>query len=624
MTRILDTIDSPSDLKHHSVEELEQLAEEIRGEICNVVSANGGHLAPSLGVVELTIALHATLNCPEDKIVWDVGHQSYTHKLLTNRREQFKTIRTEGGLSGFPNINESEYDAFGTGHSATAISAALGLAAARDIKGTKERIVAVVGDGAMSGGLSFEGLNNAGANQRDLLVVLNDNKMSISPNVGALSRYLTDVITAKTYNKVKQDVWELTNYIPKVKTPVRSILNRMERSLKNLLVPGLWFESLGFRYFGPVDGHDIGHLLQVLSQLTQINGPLLLHVITTKGKGYCFAEQDATRFHGIGAFEQETGLDKKKSSRASYSKVFGNALLQLAEERNDICAITAAMTDSTGLGPFAKKFPERFFDVGIAEGHAITFAAGLARSGLKPVVALYSSFLQRSYDNVIHDVALQKLPVVICIDRAGLVGEDGPTHHGVFDLSFLRHIPNMVVMAPRDENELRAMLKFAVEYQDGPVAIRYPRGSGTAESIGEDFSDIEYGKGELIRIGADAVLCAVGEMVPVAEKAAELLDERGIDTALANMRFIHPLDTSLIDDLIKNGTPLFTIEDNAVAGGFGSSVVEYVSSTGRSLDVHMIGIPDQFAGFATRSRLLEVYGLDAHSIADKVAGVIHP
>ncbi|MCE5251408.1 1-deoxy-D-xylulose-5-phosphate synthase [bacterium] len=618
MKRIIDTINSPRDLRRLSIAELEKLAEEIRMEICNVVSHNGGHLAPSLGVVELTIALHASLNCPEDKIVWDVGHQCYTHKILTGRREAFPTLRIEGGISGFPSIFESESDAFGTGHAATAISSALGLAAARDLKGVHEKIVAVVGDGAMTGGLTFEGLNNAGASRRDIIVVLNDNKMSISPNVGALSKYLTDVISAKPYNKLKKDIWELTGFIPRIGKPVRVVLNRMERSLKNLIVPGVWFESLGFRYFGPVDGHNIGHLMQVLSQIKELKGPLLLHVYTTKGKGYCFAEQDATRFHGISAFEKETGKLKSKSDRPSYSEIFGDALTELAHKQENICAVTAAMSESTGLGPFAQKFPDRFFDVGIAEGHAVTFAAGLARSGMKPVVAIYSSFLQRSYDNIVHDVALQKLPVVFCLDRAGFVGEDGPTHNGLFDYSFTRHIPNLVVMAPMDENELRDMLSFAVKYYDGPVSIRYPRGSGTARTLLKSFRPLEPGKAEVLFEGKDAAVLAIGETVTPSLEAAKILADEGIKVTVVNMRFVQPLDTGLLDSIAEKGKPIITVEENVLAGGFGSAVLEYYALKGVRPHITMIGVPTEFAGQASRKRLIHRYGLDTPSIAETI------
>jgi 1-deoxy-D-xylulose-5-phosphate synthase len=618
MKKLLDSINEPKDLRKLSVAQLEILAEEIRGRICEVVSKNGGHLAPSLGVVELTIALHVIFNSPEDKIVWDVGHQTYAHKIITGRREAFETLRQEGGISGFPKITESEADAFGTGHAATAISAALGFAAARDIRGTKERIVAVVGDGAMTGGLSFEGLNNAGASGRDILVILNDNKMSISPNVGALSKYLTDVISAEPYNRLKKDIWSLTGYIPALGKPVRTILGRVERSLKNLVVPGVWFENLGFRYFGPEDGHNITRLLQVLEHLRGMKGPLLLHVYTVKGKGYVFAEEDSTRFHGVNAFEQSTGLAIKNSIRPTYSALFGSTVLELARNNPKICTVTAAMAESTGLIPFSKEFPDRFFDVGIAEGHAVTFAAGLARAGMKPFVVIYSSFMQRTYDNIIHDTALQNLPVVFCLDRSGFVGEDGPTHHGVFDLSFMRQIPGMVVMAPRDENELRNMIKFSADYQDGPVSIRYPRGSGTASTLFTEFEKIELGKAEILKEGSAACILAIGEMTPSALHASEILEKEGISATVVNMRFIRPLDTTLLDRIALSGKPLFTVEENMIAGGFGSAVLEYLASKGTVPSITLIGIPDSFGSQAPRSRLLSMYGMDPESIAGAV------
>lgn len=612
----------PKDLKKLSITQMETLAEEIRGKICEVVSANGGHLAPSLGVVELTIALHASLNSPEDKIVWDVGHQAYAHKILTGRRDIFHTLRTEGGISGFPKTSESPADAFGTGHASTAISAALGLAAARDIRGTTERIVAVVGDGAMTGGLAFEGLNNAGDSGRDILVILNDNKMSISPNVGGLSKYLTDVISTELYNRLKTDIWSLTGYIPAVGSPVRAIMRRVERSLKHLIIPGGWFENLGFRYFGPVDGHDISRLLEILNHLKNIKGPLLLHVYTTKGKGYCFAEQDATRFHGVNAFERETGKAKQKDSRPSYSAVFGSTMLEIARRNPSVCAITAAMAESTGLHLFEKEFPQRFFDVGIAEGHAVTFAAGLAQAGMKPFVTIYSSFAQRSFDNIIHDVALQSLPVVFCLDRAGLVGEDGPTHHGIFDLSFLRQIPGLVVMAPMDENELRDMLHFAAGYTAGPISIRYPRGAGSAEQQRTAIREIVPGRAEILREGDSATLLAIGEMTPITMKAADRLDSEGIHVTVANMRFVQPLDAALLDRVFHTGKPVFAVEENIVSGGFGSAVMEYYTQKGTIPEMTCIGIPYEFPGQATRNRLLELCGLDADSIAGKVRAAV--
>ena len=622
MKKLLTTINSPQDLKKLTIEQLETLATEIREMICDVVSKNGGHLAPSLGVVELTLALHTIFNCPEDKIVWDVGHQAYAHKILTGRRDQFETIRTEGGISGFPKITESEADVFGTGHAATAISAALGLCTARDIRKTHEKVIAVVGDGAMTSGLAFEGLNNAGVSKSDILVILNDNKMAISPNVGAFPRYLTDVISTKAYNKLKEYIWDLTGFIPAVGKSVRVVLNRLERSLKTLIVPGSLFENLGFRYFGPVDGHDIGRLMQVLVQLRSLKGPILLHVYTTKGKGYQFAEEDAVRFHGTPAFEKETGQSKKKTNRPSYSQVFGDTILDIARDNPAVCAITAAMTDSTGLSPFAKKFPDRFFDVGIAEGHAVTFAAGLARGGMKPFVVIYSTFMQRSYDNIIHDVALQNLPVVMCLDRGGLVGEDGPTHHGTFDLSFMRQIPGMVVMAPKDENELRDMLYFAANYHDGPVSIRYPRGSGTAKHIGKKINLIDLGKAQVLSEGSDVVLLALGEMVPAAQEAVNLLSRNGISATLVNMRFVQPLDTKLLDTFLEDGKQLVTLEENNLQGGFGAAVLEYCVERGHSPGVAMIGLPNEFANHATRAKLLEHYGLDSSSIAETVRKVV--
>ncbi len=624
MKMILDTIHSPQDLKKLSIAQLETLAGEIRTIICDVISENGGHLAPSLGVVELTVALHAAMDCPKDKIIWDVGHQSYAHKILTDRRENFRTIRTEGGLSGFPRITESEYDAFGTGHASTAISAALGLATARDLRGSREKIIAVVGDGSMTGGLAFEGLNNAGAAKRDLLVILNDNKMSISTNVGALPKYLTDVISDQTYNKLKKDIWNLTGYIPVVGKSTRIILNRLERSLKTLIVPGSWFENLGFRYFGPVDGHDIAHLMPLLMQLKTFRGPLLLHVYTTKGKGYEFAEKDAVKFHGISAFERETGKTKSNSGRLSYSAIFGETICEIARKDKAVCAVTAAMTDATGLGPFAEEFPDRFFDVGIAEGHAVTFAAGMARGGLKPFVTIYSSFLQRSYDNIIHDVALQNLPVVFCLDRAGVVGEDGPTHHGVFDISYLRQIPNMTVMAPRDENEFRDMLHFAAEYSNGPVSIRYPRGSGTALKLRKTVKPIEPGKSETLLVGDQAAILAVGEMVPVAFEAAKRLMQEGISVTVINMRFIKPLDTAVLDEILSGRMPIFTIEENIRAGGFGSGIIEYCAEKGLQPHVTVIGFPDEFIDHSERSRLLARYGLDVESVVSAVKKVVAP
>lgn len=616
--QILENINCPEDVKKLSIIEMEKLSAEVREKICTVISTNGGHLAPSLGVVELTIALHHVFNLPSDKIVWDVGHQCYTHKILTGRKDSFDTIRTEGGLSGFPKISENEADSFGTGHASTAISAALGLAVARDLRGVNEKIIAVVGDGSMTGGLSFEGLNNAGASKRDMMVVLNDNRMAISPNVGALPKYLTDVISAQRYNKLKKDLWDLTEYIPAVGRPARVILNRLERTIKNMIVPGSWFENLGFRYFGPVDGHDLRRLIQIFNQIKDIKGPILLHVYTTKGKGYCFAEQDAVRFHGTSAFEQSTGRSLEKSHKLTYSKVFGDTLMEIASVNPKVCAITAAMSDSTGLKNFAQEYPGRFFDVGIAEGHAVTFAAGLCAGGMKPFVTVYSSFMQRSYDNIIHDVAIQKLPVVLCLDRAGFVGEDGPTHHGVFDLSFMRSVPDMTVMAPMDENELKDMLYFAADFDKGPVSIRYPRGSGTADAINNEPRPIEIGKAAILKEGSDGWILAIGEMVSPSLFAAETLEKEGINVSVVNMRFVAPLDSSLLETIAVSGKPVFTVEENIISGGFGSAVSEYFISKAQTINITVIGIPMEFTVQATRKRLLEIYGLTPESIAEKI------
>ncbi|HEX9934621.1 MAG TPA: 1-deoxy-D-xylulose-5-phosphate synthase, partial [bacterium] len=474
MSLLLDRIQSPADLKKLGNVELEILARELREFLIQTVSSTGGHLAPSLGAVELTLALHIVFDSPKDKIVWDVGHQAYTHKILTGRKKRFNTLRQYKGLSGFPKISESEHDAFGVGHASTAISAALGFATARDLLKEDHKVIAVVGDGALTGGLAFEGLNNAGDSKRDLIVVLNDNRMSISPNVGALSGHLTKIITAPLYNRIKDLLWAWTGKLAKGSVQIRSLIRHIEEGLKAMMVPGLLFECLGFRYFGPLDGHNLPQLIHVFQEIKRLHGPVMIHLITKKGKGYKFAEEDAIKFHGLASFCAETG-DVTGKKRPTYTEIFGKTLVELAEKDGRIVGITAAMADGTGMIHFARRFPERFFDVGIAEGHAVTFAAALAHRGLRPVVAIYSTFLQRAFDQIIHDVALQNLPVIFAVDRAGLVGEDGPTHHGSFDLSYLRLIPNLVILSPKDENEMRNMLYTALRYGKGPVAVRYPR-----------------------------------------------------------------------------------------------------------------------------------------------------
>jgi len=614
---MLDTIDSPEELRRLEIPELVELAEEIRERIISVVSRTGGHLAPSLGTVELAIALHYVFNTPVDKIVWDVGHQAYAHKLLTGRRGAFGSLRQYKGISGFLRRDESPYDVFGAGHSSTSISAALGIASARDLKGESYHVVAVIGDGAMGAGLAFEGLNNAGASGRDLIVVLNDNQMSISPNVGALARYFTDIITSQPYKKLKADIWELTGLLPRGAGRVRKAIREIDTSIKSLIVPGAFFEKIGFRYIGPIDGHNLSHLIRILRSVKEISGPVLVHVRTVKGKGYHLAEADASRFHGLDAFDKETGRSKTRETAPSCSEVFGKALTEFARRRQDIVAITAAMAKGTGLKVFAEQFPHRFFDVGIAEQHAVTFAAGLAVGGYKPVVAIYSTFLQRAFDQIIHDVALQKLPVVFAIDRGGLVGEDGPTHHGSFDLSFLRQIPNMVVMAPADEPELRGMLKLALDYQDGPIALRYPRGAVRGLDPGEQIKPLRVGKAVVLRQGKDAVILAIGSVVWPALEAAQLLQKYSV--GVVNMRFVKPLDRPLLRRIYRKRLRIITVEENALEGGFGSAVMEFYEQNGMSdVKLKRLGIPDRFIEHGPRKMLLRKIGLDAEGIAKSV------
>ena len=615
---LLDRINSPKDLKKLSFEELEQLGSEIRWYIIETISNRGGHLASSLGCVEITLALHYVFDAPRDKILWDVGHQSYAHKIITGRREQFKDIRTKSGISGFPNISESEYDTYGVGHASTAISAALGLSVARDISGEENFVVTVVGDGTLTGGLAFEGINQAGHLKKNrFIIVLNDNEMSISKNVGALSRYLTKITTQKLYLQLEADVWELLGKIPSVGGKAKKLAGRIKESIKNLVVPNILFEELGFSYFGPLDGHDVSLLVDTFQQLKQVPGPVLVHIVTKKGKGYSFAEKDAERFHGIGSFYKTTGNSRANSKRQKYSAVFGETMIELAERDGSVLAVTAAMTEGTGLTAFGERFPERFFDVGIAEQHAVTFAAGLARAGMKPFVAIYSTFLQRSYDQIIHDVALQKLPVKFMLDRAGLVGEDGPTHHGAFDLSYLSIVPGMVVMTPCDERELRLMMQAALEYNEGPIALRFPRGS-VPETVMSKEDKIEIGRGALIREGRDVVVIAVGTMVERALMAADLAAEDGVETSVVNARFIKPIDRELILSVSAGGLPVVTVEENTVTGGFGDGVARILGEEGRGHRIMRLGLPDSFVVHGKREELLSDLGLDPDSIARKI------
>ncbi|MDD2497469.1 MAG: 1-deoxy-D-xylulose-5-phosphate synthase [Desulfitobacteriaceae bacterium] len=617
MNSVLERINGVADLKKLSPKEQERLAGEIRKFLLNVVSENGGHLAPSLGVVELTLALHLVFDVPEDKIIWDVGHQSYTHKILTGRKKEFHTLRQYKGISGFPKRDESNYDSFNTGHSSTSISAAVGMSKARDLKGEKYKVVAVIGDGALTGGMAFEALDHAGDLKTDLIVVLNDNEMSIAENVGAMAGYLSRMRTDPRYEKSKDEIEQLLNRIPKVGPRVLRTVERIKDSLKYLVVPGMLFEEMGFTYLGPIDGHNIGTMKSVLQNAKMLKGPVLVHVITQKGKGYKPAEDNPDKFHGIGAFDLITGEPVKKDGPPSYTQVFGTTLVELAEKNEQIIAITAAMRGGTGLNPFAQKFSQRFFDVGIAEQHAVTFAAGLAVQGFHPVVAIYSTFMQRAYDQTLHDVCMQNLPVTFAIDRAGLVGEDGETHQGVFDISFLRHIPNMVMMAPKDENELRHMLATSLAYS-GPSALRYPRGSGIGVSLNKTVRLLSIGKGEVLREGKHLVIVGIGPTVYTALEAARLLDERGVHATVINARFIKPLDRELLLNWVKQVGRIVTLEEHVLKGGFGSACLEVLHTDCPGMEMENIGLPDRFIEHGRSDLLREQYGLTAQGVVERV------
>lgn len=623
MNKILDKIDSPKQLKQLSLIQLNKLAGEIRELIIRTIAENGGHLAPSLGVVELTLALHTVFDCPEDKFIWDVGHQSYVHKILTGRRDVFSTIRTQGGLSGFPKRSESPYDSFGTGHSSTSISAALGMAIARDLSKKNNYVVAVIGDGSMTGGQAFEALNHAGDLGKHLIVILNDNEMSIDKNVGALSEYLSTMRTAPTYNKVKHDLEFLLKKIPTIGESVAKVVERLKDSLRFLLVPGELFEELGFKYVGPIDGHNIELMREVLEKAKTMQGPILIHTLTRKGKGYLPAECESDKFHGVGPFCIETGeIIKKTTNKPTYTSVFSKVLIELAEENKNIVAITAAMPEGTGLKKFGEIYPDRFLDVGIAEQHAVTVAAGLACEGKQPIVALYSTFAQRAYDQILHDVCLQKLPVVFALDRAGIVGEDGPTHHGVFDYSYLRHIPNLTIMAPKDENELKDMLATAFSLRT-PVVIRYPRGNGLGVEVKTEYQHIPVGMSEEISIGSDVMFLAVGAMVDSCVEAVNLLKEKNVSAGVINARFIKPLDERMIEILAKTVKYIVTIEDNMLAGGFGSAVLEALNEREFcDTKVLRLGYPDKFIEQGKRENLLELYKLTPAHIAARTYAFI--
>ena len=618
--RILPTIHAPSDLKKIPNGELPELCQEIRDEILEVTSRNGGHLAPNLGVVELTVALHKVFSMPRDKIVWDVGHQSYVHKLLTGRLEQFPTLRQYGGLCGFPKRSESPYDCFGTGHSSTSISAALGIACARDLAGEDYNVIAVIGDGALTGGEAMEGLNNAGDLHKKLIVVLNDNEMSISKNVGALSSYLTELRTDPKYSRVKSDVETFLKGLPSIGTSVARTVERLKNSFKYFFVPGMLFEDFGFKYLGPVDGHDLPALIETFEKAKTLNEPVFIHVLTTKGKGYKPAEQRPNAFHGTGPFDIPTGRKlTRPDAPPSYTRVFSDALVDLAEKDRKVVAITAAMPEGTGLDVFGKFYSDRFFDVGIAEQHAVTMGAGLAANGYHPVVALYSTFAQRAFDQLLHDVCMQELPFTLCLDRAGLVGDDGMTHHGVYDLSYLRLMPKLVMMVPRDENELRHMLKTSLEYP-GPSSLRYPRGSGLGVPLDKEIHALPIGKSERLQRGTDVDLWAVGTMVDTARKAARLLERQGISAGVVDARFVKPLDEEALVAAGQKVKCIVTLEENALIGGFGEGVLEALNRHGalRHCWVLNLGIPDRFVLHGRRERLLEDLKLDPEGVAETV------
>ncbi|MCA9395664.1 MAG: 1-deoxy-D-xylulose-5-phosphate synthase [Candidatus Omnitrophica bacterium] len=626
--KFLQNIESPEDIRKLSVEDLSQLAAEVRDLIVETVADKGGHLGAGLGVTDLTIVLHYILNTPKDFLVWDVGHQVQAHKILTGRRDAFrKSFRQYKGISGLVNSSESEYDPFTTGHAGPSISQALGIAKARRLQGNTDKVVAVIGDTSIANGMAFEALNHAGHIKENLVVILNDNEMSISPSVGAMTKYFNRIIVDKRYNHLRDEVEGLIKRIPKLGTRMFSKVKHIEEGLKHLLVPGQLFENLNFRYFGPLDGHNIPELVKVLPQIMKLDGPSLVHVITQKGKGLAMAEKDPVRWHASTPFHIETGELKKKSSSVAYTKVFGNKLCELARKNPKITALTAGMPEGTGLIKFSEEFPDRFEDVGISEEHGVTFCAGMAYQGMRPVAAIYSTFLQRAFDQMMHDVCLQNLPVMFCLDRAGLVGEDGPTHHGVLDISYLRKLPNMQVLAPRDGKELESMLEYMADCTEAPTAVRYPRGGVTEEQYPElselPRQEVRAGKGELLKSGADVLLIAVGSMVGPGLAAAALLEKEGLSTAVINARFVKPLDEELIHTWSSKTRAILTIEEGCLPGGFGSAVIESLVGTDISLErVKCLGLPDRFIEGGNRELLLDLLGLSPEKIAETAKEVL--
>jgi 1-deoxy-D-xylulose-5-phosphate synthase len=604
--KVLEKINSPEDLKKLNIEEKNKLAQEIREYVLQVVSENGGHLASNLGVVELTLALHSVFNMPKDKIIWDVGHQSYVHKIITGRREEFKTIRKLDGLSGFPKINESEYDDFDTGHSSTSISAALGMARARDLKGDNNQVIAIIGDGALTGGMALEALNDAGYSQTKMMVILNDNEMSISKNVGGLNLFLSKLRTKKLYKKSNISAKKVLNNVPAIGKPIVKVVQRIKRSIKQLVIPKMFFEDIGFTYLGPVDGHNIEQLENILKLSKQVERPVLIHVLTKKGKGYKIAEENPDRFHATSPFDIETGKTKKEK-KSDYSKVFGEKLVNLAKNNEKIVAITASMKDGTGLTKFAKEFPERFFDIGIAEQHAVTMAAGMAKEGMIPFVPIYSSFYQRAYDQVIHDVAIQNLPVIMCIDRAGLVGQDGETHQGLLDMAFFRLVPNLTIMAPKDFKELEEMMEFAITLKR-PVVIRYPRGGEDTSIKFENQEKIELGKAQILKEGKDVSIIAIGNKVAKAMKMAKHYEIEGLDAEVINARFLKPLDVETIKKSIEKTKKVITIEDGTKINGLGTAIKELIIDENlKDVEIQELSLPDEFIRHGTVEELEGIY-----------------
>jgi 1-deoxy-D-xylulose-5-phosphate synthase len=617
-TKFLKNIEYPGDLKNLNLLDLRILADELREYLIDTISKIGGHLGSSLGVVELTLALHYVFNTPKDKLIFDVGHQGYIHKILTGRKLALNTIRQKDGISGFLKRSESEYDVFGAGHATTSLSAALGIATARDYLKKNDKVIAIIGDGSMTGGMAYEAMNNIGLLKKDIIVILNDNKMSIAPNVWTLQNYFNDLLVNETYNKFRSKIWNLTGKLDKKNSDrLRTIAGRIEGSIKGVLTPGMMFESLGFRYFGPINGHNVVNLVKVLEDIKKFKGPVLVHILTEKGKGPSYASKHYQKLHALNPFDKATGIELKKSKVPSYTKIFGEALTELAKKDERIIGVCAAMPDGTGLNILQKEIPERYYDVGIAEQHAVTFSAGMATDGFTPVVAIYSTFLQRAFDQIVHDVALQKLPVVFVLDRGGLVGSDGPTHHGSFDLTYLRLIPGMVIMSPKDENELRNMLYTATQYKKGPIAMRYPRGDALGVKIGE-FEKIEIGKSEVERKGKDVAILAIGNMVMHSVEAAQLLSEIGIDAEVVNMRFVKPLDREMLFDIFKRHKKVLTVEDNTIVGGFGSAISEFAVSYGFKNDILIHGLPDKFIDHGKPAELYAMLKLDAKGISDVV------